>query len=88
MLSGEALDIAFALRSCVGALAQGDGPTMDVLRDAARLTQSEFATGLDELESIGFIVVHREAAPETRVIVLPPLQVYLEDLENQGSEDF
>lgn len=88
MLSGEALDIAFALRACVGALAQGDGPTMEVLREAARLSQAEFASGLEELESVGFIVIDRETAPESRVIVLPPLQVYLEDLENQGSEDF
>ena len=88
MLSGEALDIAFALRSCIGALAQGDGPTMDVLREAARLSQEEFTSGLTELESIGFVVIDRDTAHEVRVVVLPPLQIYLEDLENQGSEDF
>ena len=88
MLSGEALDIAFALRSLVGALTQGDGPTMEALREAARLSQPEFASGLEELESIGFAVIDRETTPEARVIVLPPLQVYLEDLENQGSEDY
>ena len=88
MLSGEALDIAFAARSCVGALTQGDGPTLEVLREAARLSQTEFVAGLDELESIGFIAIDRESALEARVIVLPPLQVYLEDLENQGSEDY
>jgi hypothetical protein len=88
MLSGEALDIAFALRSLVGALTQGDGPTMESLREAARLSQAEFATGLEELESIGFAIIDRETGPEARVIVLPPLQVYLEDLENQGSEDY
>ena len=88
MLSGEALDIAFALRSLVGALTQGDGPTLDALREAARLSQAEFASGLEELESIGFVVIDRESEPEARAIVLPPLQVYLEDLENQGSEDF
>ena len=88
MLSGEALDIAFALRSLVGALTQGDGPTLDALREAARLSQAEFTSGLEELESIGFVVIDRETAPEARAIVLPPLQVYLEDLENQGSEDF
>jgi hypothetical protein len=87
MLSGEALDIAFALRSCVGALSHGDGPTMGALREAARLGEAEFKTALEELESIGFVVVDRESS-ESIVVVLPPLQVYLDDLENQGSEDF
>jgi hypothetical protein len=88
MLSGEALDVAFALRASVGALSQGDGPTMGVLREGARLPEAEFEKALEELESIGFVAIDSHAGAESTVIGLPPLQVYLDDLENQGSEDF
>jgi DNA-binding MarR family transcriptional regulator len=87
MLSGEALDIAFALRAKVGALAQGDGPTLETLRQATALPQAAFDRALTELESVGFVAIHRDSATEV-VIVLAPLQIYLDDLENQGSDDF
>ena len=61
---------------------------MGVLREGARLPEAEFAKALEELESIGFVAIDRHAGAESTVIVLPPLQVYLDDLENQGSEDF
>ncbi len=87
MLSGEALDIAFALRAQVGALAQGDGPTLESLRQVTALPQAAFDNALTELESVGFVAIHRDSATEA-VIVLAPLQIYLDDLESQGSDDF
>jgi hypothetical protein len=87
MLSGEALDIAFALRAKVGALSQGDGPTWQELRQASGVTESAFERALAELESVGFVGIHRAAA-EPVVIVLAPLQIYLDDLESQGSDDY
>jgi hypothetical protein len=87
MLSGEALDIAFALRAQVGALAQGDGPTLEALRQATALPQAAFDRALTELESVGFVAIHRDSEAAA-VIVLAPLQIYLDDLESQGSDDF
>lgn len=87
MLSGEALDIAFALRAKIGALVQGDGPSLEALRQATALPQAAFDGALTELESVGFVAIQRDSATEA-VIVLAPLQIYLDDLENQGSDDF
>jgi hypothetical protein len=87
MLSGEALDIAFALRAKVGPLSQGDGPTAGVLRQATGLAEPEFARALTELESVGFVAIDRRSAAEPLVVVLAPLQIYLDDLENQGTDD-
>ena len=87
MLSGEALDLAFALRAKVGALSQGDGPTLQELRQTSGLPQSEFDRALAELESVGFVGVNRASSAEAAVIVLAPLQIYLDDLENQGTDD-
>ncbi|MDQ8728861.1 hypothetical protein [Bradyrhizobium sp. LHD-71] len=88
MLSGEALDIAFALRSTIGPLAQGSGPTVERLRETVNLSESEVARALAELESVGFVSIDRDSAPEAAVVVLAPLQIYLDDLENQGTDDF
>ena len=88
MLSGEALDLAFALRAQVGPLLQGDGPAASTLREATGLLQTEFERALAELESVGFIAIDRRSADDIAVIVLAPLQIYLDDLENQGSDDF
>jgi hypothetical protein len=87
MLSGEALDIAFALRAQVGALTQGDGPQCTKVREATKLPPAEFDRALAELEGVGFVAVDRSSADAT-VIVLAPLQIYLDDLENQGTDDF
>lgn len=87
MLSGEALDLAFALRAQVGPLLQGDGPSVATLREAARLPQTEFEHALAELESIGFVAIDRTSGDDV-IRVLAPLQIYLEDLENQGTDDF
>jgi hypothetical protein len=87
MLSGEALDIAFTLRAGVGALTQGDGPALQDLRQASALAPGEFDRALAELESVGFVAVARSGGSDAAVIVLAPLQIYLDDLENQGSED-
>lgn len=86
MLSGEALDVAFALRAKVGALSQGDGPTLKELREDTGMPEQEFDRALAELESIGFVRVDRGTS-EPAVIVLAPLQIYLDDLESQGSDD-
>jgi hypothetical protein len=87
MLSGEALDLAFALRAKVGPLSQGDGPTIGQLRQAIHLGEAEFATALAELESVGFVAIDRRSSAEPAILVLAPLQIYLDDLENQGSDD-
>lgn len=87
MLSGEALDIAFALRAEVGALAQGDGPSLKELRQRSGLIEGEFARVLAELESVGFVRIEQNPAAEAAVIVLAPLQIYLDDLESQGTDD-
>ena len=87
MLSGEALDIAFALRAKVGPLLQGDGPTVAELRQTTGFPETEFARALAELESIGFVGIDGRAPAEPVVVVLAPLQIYLDDLENQGSDD-
>lgn len=87
MLSGEALDIAFALRAKVGPLSQGDGPTVGELRQATGLPETEFARALAELESVGFVGLDGGSQGKAAVIVLAPLQIYLDDLENQGTDD-
>jgi hypothetical protein len=87
MLSGEALDIAFALRAQVGALTQGDGPPSTKVREATGLPPAVFDRALAELETVGFIAIDRSSA-DAAVIVLAPLQIYLDDLENQGTDDF
>ena len=88
MLSGEALDLAFALRAKVGALTQGDGPSLQELREASGISHSEFDHALAELESVGFVGIDRTEPAQAVVVVLAPLQIYLEDLESQGGEDF
>jgi hypothetical protein len=87
MLSGEALDLAFALRANVGALSQGDGPSLQALRQASGLPQTEFDRALKELESIGFVGIDHTSSAGAAVVVLAPLQIYLDDLENQGTDD-
>lgn len=86
MLSGEALDVAFALRTLIGALTQGDGPAAAKLRDESKLAPEAFDRALAELEGVGFVAVDR-TSPEAAVLVLAPLQIYLDDLENQGTDD-
>jgi DNA-binding transcriptional ArsR family regulator len=88
MLSGEALDLAFALRAQVGPLLQGDGPAAAKLREATGLPQPAFERALAELESVGFVTLDRRSADDVAIIVLAPLQIYLDDLESQGSDDF
>lgn len=93
MLSGPALDLAFALRDIVGAGVQGDGPDIASLRKVVRLTDTDIESALVELESISF--VHLDRAPGAAsglrgiatVIVLAPLQIYVDDLEGQGTDD-
>ena len=87
MLSGEALDVAFALRAQVGALSQGDGPNLKDLASTSGLAEPLLERALAELESVGFVAIDRNA-PLPVVIVLAPLQIYLDDLENQGSDDY
>ena len=87
MLSGEALDLAFALRAQIGALTQGDGPEAAQLREATGLMPAVFDRALAELESVGFIALDRRALGDVTVIVLAPMQIYLDDLENQGTDD-
>jgi hypothetical protein len=88
MLSGEALNLAFVLRETIGPLAQHTGPALDALKVAARLPDASFQAALAELESIGFVAIARAEGSEPSAIVLPPLQIYLDDLENQGTDDF
>lgn len=88
MLSGEALDVAFALRAQVGPSSQGDEASLAKLRETTGLSDSELERALAELESIGFVAIDRSSPAEAVVVVLAPLQIYLDDLENQGSDDF
>ncbi len=88
MLSGEALNLAFVLREAVGPLAQHTGPAIDALKAAARLPDAPFEAALAELAAVGFIAIARAEGDEPSVVVLAPLQVYLDDLENQGTDDF
>lgn len=92
MLSGPALDLAFLLRALIGPGVQNDGPDLAALRKKTPLTDAELDRALGELESVSF--VHLAHSPEadgseavTTVVVLAPLQIYLEDLENQGTDD-
>lgn len=87
MLSGEALDVAFALRAHVGPLLQGDGPEATQLRQATGLDKTAFERALAELESVNFVAVDRRSPNEVTIVVLAPLQIYLDDLENQGTDD-
>ena len=87
MLSGQALDLAFALRANVGPLVQDDGPHALTLREATGLPQADFERALAELEAVGFVALDRRAPGDDRIVVLAPLQIYLEDLENQGTDD-
>jgi DNA-binding transcriptional ArsR family regulator len=88
MLSGEALDVAFALRAQVGPLSQGDGSAAAALCEATGLPQPQFERALAELESVGFIAIDRRSTDDVAIVVLAPLQIYLDDLESQGSDDF
>lgn len=93
MLSGPTLDLAFALRECVGAGVQGDGPDLASLRKFVTMSDADLEAGLRELESVSF--VHLDRVPNeavglgevATVIVLAPLQIYLDDLEGQGTDD-
>lgn len=87
MLSGEALDLAFALRTRVGALSQGDGPGLEELRRSIDLPGPQLERALAELEGVGFIRIERRSGSEASVLVLAPLQIYLDDLESQGTDD-
>lgn len=86
MLSGKALDLAYELRAIAGPLMQGDGPPMAELRARTGLSADDFRVALKELEDIRFVAVSF-SQPEPDVMVLAPLQVYLDDLENQGGDD-
>lgn len=88
MLSGEALNLAFVLRETIGPLAQHTGPAIDALKAAARLPDASFQAALAELETVGFVAIAGAEGAEPSVIVLAPLQIYLDDLENQGTDDF
>ena len=88
MLSGEALDLAFALRAEVGALTQGDGPRAARLREATGLPPATFDRAVAELETIGFVAIDRRLPDDQTILALAPLQIYLDDLENQGTDDF
>lgn len=88
MLSGDALDLAYALREQVGALTQGDGPLLADLRVGSPLSEAGFVRAIDELQSVKFIHIAGELDdPSTTILVLAPLQIYLDDLENQGTDD-
>ena len=88
MLSGEALDLAFILRVKVGALTQGEGPRLDSVRAERAQADPQFSRPLDELQSVGFIGIDANAAEGPAIVVLAPLQIYLDDLENQGTDDY
>jgi hypothetical protein len=47
-----------------------------------------YSSALAELESVGFVTIDRRSGDDVAILVLAPLQVYLEDLENQGTDDF
>jgi hypothetical protein len=93
MLSGAALDVAFALRDCVGPLQQGVDVPMADLRAQAGLADGEVVAAIRELESVGFVAVDPGDASSAgrgaiaAVVVLAPLQIYLEDLERQDMDD-
>jgi hypothetical protein len=88
MLSGEALNLAFVLRNHIGALMQGDGPSIGQLKTLAGLADATFDAAVTELDSVGFVRINRtENAAESQILVLAPLQIYLDDLENQGNDD-
>ena len=88
MLSGEALDMAYILREQVGGLTQGDGPPPSALRERTGLPEAEFNHALDELRSVGFIQILDDPGQGTPIVaVLAPLQIYLDDLENQGTDE-
>jgi hypothetical protein len=87
MLSGEALDLAFALRAKVGSLSQGDGPPLKDLRATSGLPEAAFERALVELEGVGFVHLDRSRPSEPVILVLAPLQIYLDDLESQGTDD-
>ena len=86
MLSGQALDMAYILREQVGGLTQGDGPPLSELRARTNLSEAEFNHALDELSGIGFVQVV-DGPGQASVAVLAPLQIYLDDLENQGTDE-
>ena len=88
MLSGEALDMAYILREQVGGLTQGDGPPLSVVRERVSLSEAEFNRAVDELRSVGFVqIVDAPGQASPTIAVLAPLQIYLDDLENQGTDD-
>lgn len=88
MLSGEALDMAYILREQVGGLTQGDGPPLSVLRERTGLSEAEFNRAADELRGVGFIqIIDVSGQTSPTVVVLAPLQIYLDDLENQGTDE-
>ncbi len=93
MLSGPALDLAFALREMVGPGVQGDGPDIASLRKAVSQSEADLAAALHELEELKFIYLDRPPGDAdtleaiAAVIILAPLQIYLDDLEGQGTDD-
>lgn len=88
MLSGEALDMAYILREQVGGLTQGDGPPLSTVRACTRLSEAEFNRAVDELRNIGFVqIVDDPGQASPMIVVLAPLQIYLDDLENQGTDE-
>jgi hypothetical protein len=86
MLSGPALDLAFELRALAGPLIQDSGLAMDELRAATQMSDDDLQAALKELATVRFIALHKTDSG-TDVIVLAPLQIYLDDLENQGADD-
>jgi hypothetical protein len=87
MLSGEALNLAFTLRDAVGPLVHGDGPAASAVKAASGLSDAAFDAAVAELESVGFAQRFLDDQAEPRLIVQAPLQIYLDDLENQGSDE-
>lgn len=86
MLSGYALDLAYELRLLAGPLVQNDGPSMDELKASTRLPDAALATALRELSELHFIALRDTPGGKT-ILLLAPLQIYLDDLENQGTDD-
>jgi hypothetical protein len=86
MLSGKALDLAYELRDIAGPLIQGGGPPMAELCARTRLTHDELRSALKELEDVRFIAID-PSQTEPEILVLAPMQIYLDDLENQGGDD-
>lgn len=62
MLSGEALDLAFALRDHGGPMVQGDGPRLAQFQSLTRLSPEHLAAAVAELASVGFIAVEPNGA--------------------------